>query len=361
MNILIDIGHPGHVHLFKNFIKEMNKRNNKVVVTTKNQPTIICLLNRCNIRYINLGNKKDSLVLKALSQIFFDYKVYNIAKKKKIDLALGTSISITHASKISKFKSLVFNEDNAKEVPFFSKLSYPFADFIITPDCLRFEDHGKKHITYPSYHELAYLHPNNFKPDSSILKDLRVKTNERYFIIRFNLFKAHHDIGVKGISNKKGLINFLKRKGKVFVTTEGNISEEFKKYQIKTPPEKMHSVLYYATMFIGDSQTMTAEAAVLGTPAIRCNSFVGRLSYLEELECKYRLTYGFKPAEEEAMYIKIKELLKNKNIKEEWQKRRQKMLSEKIDFTAFMVWLIENYPESINIIKNNPDYQLNFK
>jgi hypothetical protein len=37
------------------------------------------------------------------------------------------------------------------------------------------------------------------------------------------------------------------------------------------------------------------------------------------------------------------------------------MLLEKIDVTAFMVWLIKNYPESIKIMKKNPNYQLNFK
>lgn len=49
------------------------------------------------------------------------------------------------------------------------------------------------------------------------------------------------------------------------------------------------------------------------------------------------------------------------NLKEEWQRRRQKMLSEKIDVTAFMVWFIENYPDSVKVMKENPDYQYNFK
>jgi len=114
-------------------------------------------------------------------------------------------------------------------------------------------------------------------------------------------------------------------------------------------------------MLIGDSQTMTSEAAVLGTPAIRMNSFVGRISYLEEEEHRYGLTYGFKPDQFDQMVLKIEELLKMPNLKQEWQKRRQKMLSEKIDVTAFMVWFVENYPDSVNIMKENPDYQRQFK
>ena len=114
-------------------------------------------------------------------------------------------------------------------------------------------------------------------------------------------------------------------------------------------------------MFLGDSQTMTSEAAVLGTPAIRCNTFVGRIHYLEEEEHKYGLTYGFRPENSEAMFQRIDELLAMPNLKEEWQTRRQKMLSEKIDYASFLVWFIENYPESRKILKDNPNYQFRFK
>ena len=119
--------------------------------------------------------------------------------------------------------------------------------------------------------------------------------------------------------------------------------------------------MYYATMLVGDSQTMTSEAAVLGTPAIRCNTFVGRIHYLEEEERKYGLTYGFRPDEAEKMFEKINELLAMPNLKEVWQTRRQKLLSEKIDYTQFLAWFVENYPESKKIMKNNPDYQWRFK
>ena len=37
------------------------------------------------------------------------------------------------------------------------------------------------------------------------------------------------------------------------------------------------------------------------------------------------------------------------------------MLADKIDVTAFLVWFVENYPQSFQIMKENPDYQLRFK
>jgi len=106
---------------------------------------------------------------------------------------------------------------------------------------------------------------------------------------------------------------------------------------------------------------MAAETSVLGTSSLRFNDFVGKLGYLEDLEHTYGLTYGIKSSEPEKLINKINELLNMPNLKEEWQNRRQKMLSEKIDVTAFMVWLIENYPESVEVMKKNPDYQYRFR
>lgn len=67
----------------------------------------------------------------------------------------------------------------------------------------------------------------------------------------------------------------------------------------------IHHAMAFAKMYIGDSQTMAAEAAVLGTPSIRFNDFVGEIGYLEELENTYQLTFGIMTSDRE-------NLLKNK-------------------------------------------------
>jgi hypothetical protein len=100
-------------------------------------------------------------------------------------------------------------------------------------------------------------------------------------------------------------------------------------------------------MFVGDSQSMTVEAAVLGTPAIRCNTFVGRCPVIEELEHLYGLTYGFLPNEERKMQSKIKSLLGEVSLKYMWKQRRDVMLAEKIDLTAWMIAFVIDYGKQI--------------
>lgn len=363
MKLLVDIGHPAHVHLFRYLIKELKANGNEIIVTVRQIPKAIKLLELFKIPYILIGGKSDSIRGKLFRQILYDLKLLRIVNEKEIDIAIGSSITIAHVSFISKTISIISDDDDDEVQPLMTKFGHPFADLVLSPDVLKGKRKKKETIYYAGYHELAYLHPKRFIPDPLVLKEAGLTEGEKYFVLRFNSFKAHHDIGIKGLSieNKRMLVNVLLEYGKVFITTEREIEPEFEQYKISIPPHKIHSFLAYSTMFIGDSQTMTSEAAVLGIPSIRSNSFVRRISYIEEEEYKYGLTFGFKPYESERMFEKIKELLSYSDLKAEWQEKRQRMLADKIDVTAFMVWFIENYPESVKVMRENPDYQYNFK
>ena len=361
MNILIDIAHPGHVHLLRYSYSILKEHGHNLYVTVKHIPSAISLLDKFQIPYIYIGGKKDSLLGKAILQIVYNFKILKLVTENKIDIGFCSSMTIAHVAKLSKMKSVILDDDDDDIEPLFVKFAHPFSNIILTPDSISRK--VSKTIYYSGYHELAYLHPKRFIPDVSVLDEIGVKPGEKYFILRFNAFKAHHDVGVLGLSieNKRKLIDLLKKNGKVFITTEREIDDEFKKYQLSVSPDKAHSLMYYATMLIGDSQTMTSEAAVLGTPALKCNSFAGKLSVPNELENKYELCFSFLPEDTDDLFQKIEELLKEEKIKEEFQRRRQTMLADKIDVTAFFVWFIENYPESTRIMKENPDYQLRFK
>ena len=211
----------------------------------------------------------------------------------------------------------------------YSFLAYPFATKIINPDCLKFKKWRDKRILYPSYHELAYLHPNNYIPDRNIVKSYNLEPG-KYVIIRLSALKAHHDTGINGISYE--VLEQIEERLSEYQIIKSK--EQTKEYQIK--PWDMHHVLAYAKMIISDSQTMTAEAAVLGRPSVRINDFVGRISYLEELEHKYGLTYGIKPGQEEELLEKISNLLSERNSENNWKHKRAIMLRDKVDLTEWM-------------------------
>jgi len=363
MRILIDIGHPAHVHNYRNLAKELEKKGHKVFWTVKRSEVTRSLLDHYGFKYFVLPKKSDRLAGKVWNQIIYDLIIFKICIQNKIDFAIGTSVSVAHVSKLSRVKSIVFDDDDDDVQPLVTKFVNPYADFLLSPFALYGKRKRSDTIYYPGYHELAYLHPHRFTPDKSILGELGIKPDEPFFIMRFNVFKAHHDVGVAGLSleQKLMLVKILKPLGRIFITTEREIEPELKEYQLAVTPEKLHSLMYFATMFLGDSQTMTTEAAILGTPAIKCNSFAGRLSVPNELENKYKLCYSFLPQDFELMLAKLKELLSIHGLKKEWKIRKDNMLKDKIDVTTFWVWFIENHPGSLEVLRQNPSYPEVFK
>jgi len=247
-----------------------------------------------------------------------------------------------------RIPSIVFTDSeftvNPRSYTIQYKLSEPFIDAIITPEAFK-QDLGPKQIRVRSYKELAYLHPNYYNPNDSIHELLNIPEGEDYTVLRFNAFDAVHDLGINGFDNnaKIQLVDALKEYGHVFISAEGSVSAELKPYVLKAPKGRIHDILYYANLLVTDTQTMATEAALLGTPTIRCNKFVGSndMSNFTELEQRYHLMYNFNTAKESI--CKATELIQQSGLKKEWGLRREKLLAEKVDLTKYMVSFFENY------------------
>ena len=100
---------------------------------------------------------------------------------------------------------------------------------------------------------------------------------------------------------------------------------------------------------------MASEAAVLGTPSIFISSLAGTMGNFIELEETYDILYSF--TDDRTALGKAVEILRIADVKDVWKRKRERLLKEKIDVTAFMVWFIENYPSSIKAMKEHPEVQ----
>jgi len=331
-------------------------------VLTKKVDSIIQLLKIYNIPYTSLGKKPDSLLAKYFFQLVIIFKTILFVKKHKIDAGIGISMTLPIVAGLTGVTTFGLDDDDTDATPVAAKFINK-SDYILTPQSLKHENRGINHINYPSFHELAYLHPNRFVADPTVLSEAGLKQEETFFILRFNAFKAHHDRGAIGLSKeqKLKLIDVLKIYGRVYITTERQIEPEFEPYRMPVSPEKIHSLLYYSTMFVGDSQTMTTEAALLGTPAFKCNNFAGKLSIPNEIENKYHLCYSYLPEDFDKMLLNIQFHLELPELKRTFAERRSRMLKDKIDLTSFLVWFIENYPESTDRIEDTAEFWNTFK
>ena len=69
-------------------------------------------------------------------------------------------------------------------------------------------------------------------------------------------------------------------------------------------------------------------------------------------EVHYSLGYGHKTADVEGFFASIERWLAMPDRKAVCAERREKMLSEKVDYAKFLTWFIENYPGSAQETKN---------
>lgn len=357
MKLFIDIGHPAHVHYFKNFAQSLLDNGDEIFFTVRDKESTLELINDLDFNYSAKGRGGGNVITKLLKLPFTNFKVLREAIKFKPDLFLSfASPYAAHISKILRKPHISF--DDTEHAVWSHFLYRPFSDVILSPSCYLGEK-VKKQILFESYMELCYLHPNYFSANESILNKLGVKKEEKFTVLRFVAWNANHDIGQKGftVNDKIKIVEELSEYCKVFISSEGELPDELKQFALKIKPSQFHDVLSYAKLYIGEGSTTATECAVLGTPAIYANSLkVGNCTELEE---RYGLVYNLKETDE--VLKKATEILNDPDTSSKYALRRKKMLSEKIDPTQFIIWFVENWPESKNVMLENPNYQENFK
>lgn len=348
MKILVDINHPAHVHYFRNFIGEMQKRGHEVLVTATEKEMTYRLLEQYHIAFYRMGPHRKSVLRKIINLPIMDLKMIQAAKTFRPDIFVAYgSIRAAHAAAVLRRPCINF-EDTEHETGQIA-LFLPFVTCVCTPSCFR-GDLGPKQVRFRGYLELAHLHPNRFVPDPSVLREAGLAETDTFTIVRFVAWGATHDLGHHGITDKVGFVRALEQYGRVIITSEGDLPPELRPNQMKIPPEKIHHLLSYATLYVGEGGTMAAEAAVLGTPSLYVSTLAGTMGNFIELEETYGLLFSFQNPD--AALEKAVEILRNTNSKEQWKAKRERMLIDKIDVTAFMVRLVENYPYSIEELKN---------
>ncbi len=341
MNVLIDIGHPAHVHLFKNFAKTMQSKGHRTHFTVRDKEFEIELLEHERLTFTKLGKHYVSGCGRLFGWLKYNLTILKISLWFRPDFYLSHGSIYTLLSSFLLRKPNIVLEDtgNKEQV----RIYRPFASVILTPAGFPYW-YGERQIFYNGVHELAYLHPDYFIPDRSVLKGLGINEGEKFFILRFVSWNATHDKGKKGLSQvqKYELINALLDKGKVFISSESPLPPDISHLTFPLSSDRMHDALAFAHLFIGEGVTMASEAAILGTMSICINT-----SYpvYADFEQKYRLICNFISGN--GVLGKVLELIKDDNLKNKARTLSGKLIEDKINVTNFLVWLIENYPVTI--------------
>lgn len=356
MRIIVSLNHPAHYFVFKYTVIQLRELGFHVLYVIRKKDILEELLVSEKVEFIKINEKRNrnANVLSVLSNgivemIKQDFNMFRLVRKWKPTLMIGTDISITHVGQLLRIPSFVFNEDDFEINKLFCKASYPFATKIIAPHSCSVGKYNYKKVGYNGIQKMAYLHPEYFKPDFSQIEDI-VKDYPVYFLIRLVSLTSGHDIEGKhtGLNNDilDRIISELEDKGHVFISSESKLNPKYARYLLNLTPNKMHHFLAYATLFIGDSQTMCAEAGLLGTPFIRFNDFVGKIEYLNEIENTYGLGYGITTDKPEKILETVRYILSLDDLKRTWDQKRKKIFEDKIEVAKWYTRFISNYLEN---------------
>lgn len=348
--ILLYLGHPAHYHNLKLVARELESQGCEVLFVARQKDVLFRLLEESTIKTVDLPARTSTSKLGLIWSILQrEWLMWRIVSSFKPDIMAGTDLVIAHIGRIKGIPSVLINEDDLDQVALFAKYGVRFCTVNLAPDVCRVAGYEAKTLHYKSYHELAYLHPDHFEPNAELLTSY-IDTENPFYIIRFAQLTAHHDEGKSGLTGSiaKKVVEKLRSKGNVYITSERPLEPEFEPYRIGLPPHLMHHALALAAGYVGDSQTMAAEAAVLGTPSLRYNDFVGKLSYLDELEHKYQLTFGFTTDQPDEFLKAVEDILGDSDTAK-WQQRRRKMLGDKQNLMPLWTNFLLHYPHQKDI------------
>ncbi len=328
---------PAHVHLYKHTVNRLEQKGHEVRVMGRDYGCTRALLNYYDLPFQLYGKcetEKYSLV-KELPAHFYNILLQIREFDPDLIFGMGGYSAFAGAVTMTPVVSILDSEPTTLD----HTASKPFVSAFLTPHAFQ-KELGQKHYQFTGFKETAYLHPDVYHgTDDDVREKLQVG-EEPYIVLRFNAFGSHHDVNHAGFSReqKETLINELSQYGSVFVSDEGDSLDidATEGYAFELHPALMHDALANADLLVADTQTMVTEAALLGTPAIRSNSFVGDsdMGNFKELE-EQGLIYNLEEFED--VLRQSIALLEDPTTAEQWEQLREEYLSEKVNLTDLIL------------------------
>ena len=289
MRYIFELNHPKHYYQFKYVMRMLQEQGHVVLVLARDKDVLLNVLDEEEVAYEIFGLHKKKMLQKVFGTFSIIRNYMRIVKRFKPDVIVSkASLYGCHCAKRYGCKSVIFPDSEVVKLT--NKRVVPLATIVITPETFGL-DYGKKHIRIKGLFEDCYLAPSVFIPDANVVEQYGLE--KPYAVFRFVGWFANHDVNNSGftLDEKKQLVNAVLPYMHVYLSSENELPKELERYKLPTPASMIHSVLSEADLYLGDSQTMATEAALLGTPAIRSNSFVGDhdMTNFKVLENKYGL------------------------------------------------------------------------
>ena len=342
MRILVDITHPMHAHFFRHALARWQREGHALCVTSRNKDITWALLDEFGLEHMRIGRRaRRGVAGLAVELAERAWGLRRVVRSFRPDVAAAEAGTfLVYGCLAERVPVVVFSDTEHARVA--NALTYPLARAVITPRAYQ-KSAGSRHIRYNGYQQLAYTHPAYFTPDPAALEAEGLRPGEPFVIVRLVSWGASHDVGDFGVRDLRAVIAALAPYGRIILSAEKPLPPDLQALALRGPRRHMLHLQAFARLFFGESATMAAECAMLGTPAIFLST--SRRGYITELERRYDMVYAFhdpQTGQADAL-AKACALLGDPATPAVWEAKRQHMLAELIDVSDFIARTVPQF------------------
>ena len=167
MKIALFPSHPSQLWMLKP-VADYLSQDDHICWFMRDKDVMLELADAMGIEYTRLSIASTGLVGNGIEMAANFLRCIRHTLKDNIDVWVTKYGAGNSAARLCLRKTLSFNDDDADIVPLIAATSYTVAHAVLVPDVTRMGRYERKARRYNSSHELFYLHPNRFRPDSSI-------------------------------------------------------------------------------------------------------------------------------------------------------------------------------------------------
>ena len=339
MRLLVEFSHPAQVHKFKHLLARLQNRGWAVLVLSRDKDVLLDLLADAGLPHVCLSRARSGPVAMAFELLLREARtLYHVVRFRPTLILAAESVAVTHIGWLFRVPRVVHDENEPATLQ--QRLFVPFATRLVTTTAYT-KDFGAKQRRIDSLEPLAYLHPNCFQADGSVLSKYGLSADRPHVVLRIIAWRAAHDVGLAGMDDAEvgRLIAAIRAAGvaDIVATIEDRRDLVLDDRILTVDPVDFHQVLAGAALCVSEGVSVAIEAAVLGVPTILANPC--RIGNALELARYDLLQQILDPA---AVIDRVAEILADDGARTRAALARDRLLADKRPFTdAFEEVLLE--------------------
>lgn len=325
-------------------MRMLKERGHDVLVVSRKKDVAVDLLDRFGIEHQPISTAGKGTLGLARELILRDIALWRIARKYRPDIMTGFGgVAISHIGKLLGIPSVAFYDTETATIQ--NRVAYPFLTELHVPRWYSGPVPEGRTKRFNGFKELSYFHPDRFTPDHDLAVQSGLDPERDNYFIRIVRWGANHDIGKAGwsIDLLSQVVDRLSPMGKVHISTETPLPEQFDPHIYAGSVTEVHHVLAFCRLYAGESATMCTEGAVLGVPGIFSAPY--SISYVREL-ASTGMVVNIESVDQDRIIAALDDILSRST--EKWAEIHRNMMAEKDDTAVYITSTLESWGEGRN-------------